>query len=185
VLNALLGCRRSLYLAVHDGLLPWFSQYTNRHGAPDYAMAFSLAYSVMVVFVASRLENYVSSNMGYLLIIFLDLFGHFVYLRQYQGVPRPVRMPGLLRYVALGIEGATLFVWSYGGYHVPNVAVRPGRRWLFFLGWGSSCFTRRSTPTGASWRSRGRMTLARGKEISWNGPLTGMDVGHCRCQRQA
>ena len=24
-----------------------------------------------------------------------------------------------------------------------------------------------------------------GEEISWNGPLTGMDVGHCRCQRQA
>jgi len=180
-----MGCGRSLYLAVHDGLLPRLSQYTTRHGAPDYAMAFNLACSVMVVFVASRLENYVSSNMGYLLSVCLALFGYFVHLQRHPGVPRPVRMPGLLRYFALGIGVATLFVWSYGGYHVPDVAVGPGRRWLFFLGWGSSCFTCRSTPTGATWRTRGRMTLARGEEISWNGPLTGMDVGHCRCQRQA
>jgi amino acid permease len=62
VLNALMGCGRSLYHAVHDWLLPRFSEYTNRHGTPDYAMAFNRACSVMVVFVASRLENY-----GYLI----------------------------------------------------------------------------------------------------------------------
>src|SRR5262249_60462590 len=93
VLNALMGCGRSLYLAVHDGLLPRLTQSTNRHGAPDYAMAFNLACSVMGVFVASRLENYVSSNMGYLLSVCLALFGYFVHLQQHPGVPRPVRMP--------------------------------------------------------------------------------------------
>ena len=70
-----MGCGRSLYHAVHDWLLPRFSEYTNRHGTPDYAMAFDPACSVRVVFVASRLENYVSSNMGYLLSVCLVLFG--------------------------------------------------------------------------------------------------------------
>ena len=75
-------------------------------------MPFNLACSVMVVFVASRLKNYVSSNMGYLLSACLALFGYLVHLQWYPGVPRPVRMPGLLRYFALGIKVATLFVWS-------------------------------------------------------------------------
>jgi hypothetical protein len=47
-----------------------------------------------------------------------------------------VRMPGFLRHVALGIGFTPLFVWIYGGYHVPDVAVGPGKRWLFFLGLG-------------------------------------------------
>jgi hypothetical protein len=45
-------------------------------------------------------------------------------------------MPGFLRYVALGIGVAILVVWIYGGYHAPDVAVGPGKRWLFFLGLG-------------------------------------------------
>ena len=34
------------------------------------------------------------------------------------------------------IEVVTLFLWIYGGYHAPDVAVGPGKRWLFFLGLG-------------------------------------------------
>jgi hypothetical protein len=136
VLNALMGCGRSLYQAAHDGLLPRFFQHANRHGAPDYAMAFNLACSVVVVFFASPLEIYIFSNMGYLLCVCLALFGYFLHRQRHPGVPRPVRMPGFLRFVALGIGIATLFVWMYGGYHAPDVAVGPGRRWLFFLGLG-------------------------------------------------
>jgi L-asparagine transporter-like permease len=136
VLNALMGCGRSLYQAAHDGVLPKFFQYTNRHGAPDRAMAFNLACSVVVVFIASPLEIYIFSNMGYLLSVCLALFGYFLYRQRRPAVPRPVRMPGFLRYAALGIGIALLFVWIYGGYHAPDLAVGPGKRWLFFLGLG-------------------------------------------------
>ena len=49
---------------------------------------------------------------------------------------RPVRMPGFLRYVALVIGVFFLFVWAYGGYYSSDIAVGPGKRWLFFLGLG-------------------------------------------------
>jgi amino acid transporter len=137
VLNALMGCGRSLYQAAHDGLLPRFFQHTNRHGAPDYATAFNLACSVVVVFFASPLEIYIFSNMGYLLSVCLALFGYFLHRQRHPGVPRPVRMPGFLRYVALGIGVVILFVWIYGGYHAPDLAVGPGKRWLFVLGLGT------------------------------------------------
>ena len=137
VLNALMGCGRSLYQASHDGLLPKFFQHTNRHGAPDYAMAFNLACSVVVVFIASPLEIYIFSNMGYLLSIGLALFGYFLYRQRHPDLPRPVRMPGFLRHIALAIAIVLLFVWCYGGYYasdlVPELA---GKRWLFFLGLG-------------------------------------------------
>ena len=51
VLNALMGCGRSLYQAAHDGMLPRIFQPTNRHGAPDYATVFNLACSVVILFV--------------------------------------------------------------------------------------------------------------------------------------
>src|SRR5262245_19029651 len=56
VLNALMGCGRSLYQAAHDGLLPRFFQHANRYGAPDRAITFNLACSVGVVFFGSPLE---------------------------------------------------------------------------------------------------------------------------------
>src|SRR5262249_39937850 len=136
VLNALMGCGRSLYQAAHDGLLPRFFQHTNRHGAPDRAITFNLACSIGVVFFGSPLEIYIFSNMGYLLSLCLALLGYFLYRQGHPHLPRPVRMPGWLRYAALGIGSFFLFVWGYGGYHAADIAVGPGKRWLFFLGLG-------------------------------------------------
>ncbi len=136
VLNALMGCGRSLYQASHDGLLPKFFGHTNRHGAPVSAMAFNLVCSVLVVFLASPLEIYIFSNMGYLLCVGLALFGYFLHRHRHPDLPRPVRVPGFLRYVALAIGLTVLFVWAYGGYHAADIAVGPGKRWLFFLGLG-------------------------------------------------
>jgi amino acid transporter len=136
VLNALMGCARSLYQVAHDGLLPKVFGHTNRHGVPDHAMAFNLVCSIAVVFFGSPLEIYIFSNMGYLLSLSLALIGYFLYRQGHPGLPRPVRMPGWLRYVALGVGAFFLFVWAYGGYHASDVAVAPGKRWLFFLGLG-------------------------------------------------
>src|SRR5205823_8437728 len=79
VLNALMGCGRSLYQAAHDGLLPKLFSHTNRFGAPGFATAFNLVCSVVVVFFASPLEIYIFSNMGYLLCLCLALIGYFFY----------------------------------------------------------------------------------------------------------
>lgn len=137
VLNAIMGCGRSLYQVAHDGVIPRFFQHTNRHGVPDFAMVFNLVASIIVVFLGSPLEIYIFSNMGYLLALALALIGYFLYRQRYADLKRPVRMPAFLRYLALAIGVFFLFVWGYGGYYASDIAVGPGKRWLFFLGLGT------------------------------------------------
>src|SRR5262249_33136536 len=134
-----MGCGRSLYQVAQDGVIPRFFQHTNRQGVPDFAMFFNLAASIIVVFLGSPLEIYIFSNMGYLLAIALALIGYFLYRQRFPELKRPVRMPGFMRYFALAIGVFFLFVWSYGGYYAADIAVGPGRHWLFFWGLGI-CF---------------------------------------------
>jgi len=136
VLNAFMGCGRSLYQAAHDGLLPKFFRHTNRHGSPDSAMAFNLVCSILVVFIASPLEICIFSNMGHLLSVGLALFGYFLCRQRYSHLPRPFRLPGFVRFVARGIGLCLVAIWVYGGYFAADIAVGPGKRWLFFLGLG-------------------------------------------------
>jgi amino acid transporter len=137
VLNAIMGCGRSLYQVAQDGVIPKFFQHTNRHGVPDFAMVFNLVASIVVVFLGSPLEIYIFSNMGYLLALALALIGYFLYRQNYPDLNRPVRMPGFMRHFALAIGVFLLFVWIYGGYYASDIAVGPGKRWLFFLGLGT------------------------------------------------
>jgi amino acid transporter len=136
VLNAIMGCGRSLYQVATDGLLPKFFEHTNRHGVPDRAMAFNLICSIVVVFFGSPFEIYIFSNMGYLLSVSLALIGYFFYRQWHPQLERPVKMPGALRYLALAIGAFFLFVWIYGGYYASDIAVAAGKRWLYFLGLG-------------------------------------------------
>jgi amino acid transporter len=136
-LNAIMGCGRSLYQVAQDGVIPKFFQHTNRHGVPDRAMIFNLVASIIVVFLGSPLEIYIFSNMGYLLALALALIGYFLYRHQFPDLNRPIRLPSYMRYVALVIGVSFLFVWGYGGYYASDIAVAPGKRWLFFLGLGT------------------------------------------------
>jgi len=136
VLNAIMGCSRSLYQVASDGVLPKVFQHINRHGVPDVAMGFNLVASVVVVFFGSPFEIYIFSNMGYLLSLALAFIGYFLYRQRHPELERPVRMPGFLRHIALGTGVVFLFVWIYGGYHASDIAVAAGKRWLFFLGLG-------------------------------------------------
>lgn len=136
VLNAIMGCGRSLYQVAHDGLIPEAFQHINRHGVPDFAMTFNLTCSILVVFFGSPFEIYIFSNMGYLLSIALALIGYFLYRHTYPHLPRPVRLPEYFKHIALAIGLFFLFVWIYGGYHASDIAVAAGKRWLFFLGLG-------------------------------------------------
>jgi amino acid transporter len=99
-------------------------------------MAFNLVCSIAVLFVGSPLEIYIFSMMGYLWCICLALFGYFLYRQRHPDLPRPVRMPGFLRFAALALSGFFLIVWLYGGYYASDIAVGQGKRWLFFLGLG-------------------------------------------------
>jgi len=134
VLNAIMGCGRSLYQVAHDGLLPRLFEHRNRHGVPDFAMAFNLMCSIVVVFFGSPFEIYIFSNMGYLLSVALALIGYFLYRQNHVAEHTSVQMPGFLRHVALFLGLFFLFVWMYGGYHACDIAVATGKRWLFVLG---------------------------------------------------
>ncbi|MFN8459226.1 MAG: APC family permease [Anaerolineae bacterium] len=134
VLNALMGCGRSLYQVAHDGVLPKFFEHTNSHGVPDYAMAFNLVVSIIVVFFGSPFEIYIFSNMGYLLACALSLIGYFLYRHYHPELKRPVRMPEFFKWIALAVGVFFLFTWAYGGYFASDIAVAAGKRWLFFLG---------------------------------------------------
>jgi len=134
VLNALMGCSRSLYQVAQDDVLPKFFLHTNSHGVPDYAMFFTLAISIIVVFFGSPFEIYIFSNMGYMVCVHLALIGYFLYRHYHPELPRPLRMPEWLKYVALILGIFLIFVWAYGGYYASDIAVAAGKRWLFFLG---------------------------------------------------
>ena len=83
------------------------------------------------------------------------------------------------------IEVVTLFLWIYGGYHAPDVAVDPGKRWPFFLGLRVILLYR---PLHAyrryveDWRANDPRAAGR-DQLDW--ALTRIDVGHCRRQCQA
>ena len=138
VLHAIMGCGRSLYQAAEDGILPRFFHHTNRHGVPDFAMTFNVACSLVVVFFGSPLEIYIFSVVGYLLCVGLALIGYFLYRQNHPELRRPVRLPGFVRFLALGLGVIFLFIWAYGGYYAADIIIGtdPPRRWLFFLGLG-------------------------------------------------
>jgi amino acid transporter len=137
VLNAIMGCGRSLYQIAEDGLLPkWFHQL-NRHKVPGHAMIFNLVCSLIVVSFGSPLRIYIFSNVGYLLACALSLVGYFLYRQYRPEVPRPVRMPGWMRWPALATGVFFLVIWLYGGWHSPSIVVGAGENaFLFWLGIG-------------------------------------------------
>ncbi len=149
VLNAIMGCGRSLYQIAHDGLLPRAFQHQTATACRTWPWASISSCSILVVFFGSPLEIYIFSNMGYLLSLALALIGYFLY-RQFQpDLPRPVRMPGLLRYVALFLGVAFLFVWIYGGYYASDIAVGRESGGCSFSASASSSCTSRCTRTAA------------------------------------
>src|SRR5260221_6525580 len=78
VLNAIIGVGRSLYQAAEDGQLPRWFEHKNRHGVPDYAMAFNVVCSAILVLLGSPLRIYIISNGGELVVCCLALACYFV-----------------------------------------------------------------------------------------------------------
>src|SRR5256884_6508744 len=120
VLNAIMGCGRSLYQAAEDGLLPRFFERKNRHGVPHFAMAFNVVCSMVLVLLGSPLRIYIISNGGYLLSCSLALLGYFVYRQLRPDTPRPFRLPTFAKWIALAIFIVWAFIYFYGGWNSPQ-----------------------------------------------------------------
>lgn len=135
VLNAIMGCGRSLYQIAEDGLLPRWFHHLNEHRVPDRAMFFNLVCSVIVVLFGSPLRIYIFSNMGYLLACAMALGGYFLHRQFRPELSRPVRMPGWMRWLALASFIFFMIIWAYGGWNAPKLVVGPNESsFLFFLG---------------------------------------------------
>jgi amino acid transporter len=121
VLNAIMGCGRSLYQASEDGQLPRWFEKKNRHGVPGNAMAFNLVCSAILVLLGSPLRIYIISNGGYLLSCSLALAGYFIYRQLRPDVPRPFRLPTFCKWIALLVFVAWMAIYFFGGWNSPKI----------------------------------------------------------------
>ncbi len=132
-LNAIMGCARSLHQMSVDGQFPRFFQRVNRHGVPSYAMFFNVVASLLVVFAGGAVEIYSVLERRLHRLARVRARSRYFLLRQYRPrVPRPVRMPEFMKYVALVLAAFLIFVWAYGGIAYSTIG---DTRIYYFLGW--------------------------------------------------
>jgi amino acid transporter len=134
VLNAIMGCARSLYQTSQDGMIPRWFGHLNKHGVPDRAMAYNVVASIIVLLFGSPLRIYIFSNVGYLFACMMGFFGYFAHRTTRPEVERPVRLPGYMRWVALVVGIFTLVLWTFGGWNSPSVVVGTPSHSLFIVG---------------------------------------------------
>jgi amino acid transporter len=134
VLNAIMGASRGLFQNAQDGILPRAFGWVNSHGAPSFAMLFSLVFSIAVLCLGSPLQIYVFSNMGYLFSVALSLVGYGIFRAVRNEVERPLRMPVWMGPVGLAVGVGFLLLWLIGGYYAADYAVGAGYRWLYWIG---------------------------------------------------
>jgi amino acid transporter len=134
VLNAIMGCARSLYQASEDGMLPRWFGHLNTHGVPDRAMAFNVVCSVVILLFGSPLRIYIISNIGYLFACMMGFFAYFAHRQAWTKVERPFRLPGFMRWVSLAIGIFCAVLWVFGGWNSPSVVVGTPSHFLFLLG---------------------------------------------------
>ncbi|HEX3427022.1 MAG TPA: APC family permease [Acidimicrobiales bacterium] len=134
ILNAIMGCGRSLFQTSVDGLLPKWFGHLNKHGSPDHAMEFNVVCSILVLLFGSPLRIYIFSNMGYLVAICLAFVGYFIHRHVKPDLDRPYRLPGAMKWLALVLGVFIAVLWGFGGWNAPAVVVGSKSPGLFFLG---------------------------------------------------
>jgi len=131
-LNAIMGCARSLHQMSIDGQFPRIFSRVNKHGVPSFSMGFNVICSLIVVFFGGAVEIYTFSNVGYLGSFIPVLIGFYLLRRFRPDMARPVRMPGLFKYIALAMAALYFVIWSYGGYEYARIG---NTRIYYFIGW--------------------------------------------------
>jgi amino acid transporter len=92
------------------------------------------------VFMGGAVQIYTFSNVGYLIPFFLVFFGYWHLRRTRPNLPRPVKLPEFMKYVALAVLAFYLFIYIYGGPIYANCACNAaGKKTLvyYFLGFGA------------------------------------------------
>jgi amino acid transporter len=122
-----------------DGNFPLFFSKLNRHGVPSIGMGFTVACSIAVVFMGGAVQIYTFSNVGYLIIMIPVLFAYY-HLRQTRpNLPRPVKLPEFMKYVALAMAAFFLVIYFYGGpIYASCSCSQAGKSTLpyYFMGFG-------------------------------------------------
>lgn len=114
-LNAITGCGRSLHQASADGHLPhWFGKL-NKHGVPHNSMFFNVCASMVIVFLGGAVQIYTYSNVGYLACFIPVFIAYYILRKDHPDAPRPFRLPGWMKYVALGLAVLYSVDYFYGG----------------------------------------------------------------------
>jgi amino acid transporter len=139
-LNAITGTARSLHQMSTDGNFPRIFSRLNRHGVPAAGMMFTVICSIAVVFMGGAVQIYTFSNVGYLIIMIPVLVGYW-YMRQHRpNLPRPIKLPEFMKYVALLMAAFFLFIYVYGGPTYASCSCsQAGKSTLpfFFAGFGA------------------------------------------------
>jgi amino acid transporter len=125
VLNAIMGVGRSLYQASEDGQIPRFWMHKNRHGVPDYSMAFNVVCAMLLVLLGSPVRIYILSNGGYLLACAMAFLGYFVFRQWSPETHRPFRLPTIAKWGALLVFLGWMFIYFYGGWNSPKIVIGP------------------------------------------------------------
>jgi amino acid transporter len=131
-LNAIMGTGRALHQMSVDGQFPRFFQSINKHGVPARAMFFNVVASLLVILMGGAVEIYTFSNVGYVASFIPVLIGYYLLRRYRPDVPRPVRLPEFMKYVALALAAIYAFVWLYGGISYSRIG---DTEIYYFLGW--------------------------------------------------
>jgi amino acid transporter len=139
VLNAIMGSARALHQMAIDGEFPRIFSRVNRHGVPGFSMGFNVVCSIALVFTGGAVEIYSLSNVGYTASFIPVLVGYYL-LRKYRSdMRRPVRLPEVFKYVALGLAAFYFIIWLYGGIvytSLPNALLNGAdTRIYYFIGW--------------------------------------------------
>jgi amino acid transporter len=114
-LNAITGTARSLHQMSTDGNFPRFFSKLNRHGVPATGMLFTVACSIAVVFMGGAVEIYTFSNVGYLIVVIAVLLAYAWLRHTRPNLPRPIKLPGYMKYVALAMAAFFLVIYFWGG----------------------------------------------------------------------
>jgi amino acid transporter len=103
-------------------------------------MFFTVVCSIAVTFMGGAVQIYTFSNVGYLIPFFVVFFSYWHLRRTRPNLPRPVKLPEFMKYVALALLAFYLFIYLYGGPMYANCACNAaGKKTLiyYFLGFGA------------------------------------------------
>jgi amino acid transporter len=113
--TAFLGSSRTLYFMGHEGNMPKMFTYTNKNGAPLFAMFFQFAMGIIFIIIihfGSVGMILAASSFGFSFALGMGMLAYVVSKRspRFKDLPRPYKAPKGWFYVACFLMGYQFFV---------------------------------------------------------------------------